>query len=546
MSEKKANLSQVRPDAWLDPISGVRIYVQAWESLCRVDDQYIERVPSLRMLFSYLRHVGVAAVVRKIFSRRAEKSRNEKFVAIGTGIVLGAGGAAPFEKGDEVVFLAPNHPETPVGGTIVDDHRFVRPRSWLQMNRADGDVEPTSNNNFLEMVERWKGWSSFSGFPAYAPDIDDTLCALTPRLMQLVKSIGSKDQVPQHGAGAIERIEGAAREGSYGAVVFGLGNYAKTQIIPTVKRELGVACVHEIDPDQFGSLTGKGITLDSSPFPRPDERYKAWFISGYHHTHAPIAIEALTRQSYAVVEKPLATTLEHFDSLSTLLEKSPVPRLFACFQKRYSKLHDWACEDLACRNGEPVDMTASVFEIPLPRAHWYNWPVSGSRMTSNGCHWLDYFMHINGYSGVADAEIRRMRGGDLLALVCLQNEARLVLSLTDTGSARLGVREFVELRHLDRTVRIADAKKYESENTSRTLRQRTVNPVNAYRRMYESICRRILMDEPGDPVDSLRSTALMLKLEEQLGHSGSVDARAESTRDSKYSYSRNDSREGIE
>ncbi len=516
MRKTASDRARVRPDAWLDPLSGVRIRVTGWKPLCAVEDQYIERPRSLRLLWAYLRHVGPVTVVRKVLSRRAERVRNRKVVAVGAGIVLATGRKGAFRSGDRVVFLAPNHPQAPIRNLIVNDYRFVRPLTWLQQVMSDPGAQLADPE---ESVEPWKGWVPFSGVPTDEASIDETFQALAPCLRRLAANPREESvaAVSNSDAGITERIEGeSSPESGVTAVIFGLGNYAKTQIVPIVKREMGLTCIHEIDPDQFVTASMKRTSLDSSPLPRADEHYDAWFISGYHHTHAPLAIEALERGAYAVVEKPVATTSGDFERLVAVLQESKESRLFTCFQKRYSKLHEWACVDLGCGRGEPVDMIASIFEIPLPRAHWYNWPVSGSRMISNGCHWLDYFMCVNGYAEVANAEIEPMRGGDLLAVVRLENDARLALYLTDTGSARLGVRELIELRHGHTTARIIDARSYEAENTSRQLRCRNVNPVAAYNRMYREICRRIRAGESGDSRESLRSTALMLRLEEQL------------------------------
>src|SRR5690606_15981272 len=131
--------------------------------------------------------------------------------------------------------------------------------------------------------------------------------------------------------------------------------------------------------------------------------------------------------------------------------------------KRYSKLNEWAFRDLGVRRGDPVDMHCIVYEIPLPRRHWYNWPNSGSRIVSNGCHWLDYFLFTNGYCAVEDAGVWPSRGRDVVIFARLENGATLAMSLTDTGSARLGVREVIELRAGNVTVRIDDGAFYFSE-----------------------------------------------------------------------------------
>jgi predicted dehydrogenase len=216
------------------------------------------------------------------------------------------------------------------------------------------------------------------------------------------------------------------------------------------------------------------------------------------------------------VEKPLATSWKQYAALSTALESGGERRLFACFHKRYSRLNDWARSDLGVDPGEPVDMHCIVFEIPLPFLHWYNWPNSGSRIISNGCHWLDYFLFMNDYCQVVDAGVWAVSEPDVAAFVELDNGAKLVMSLTDTGSARLGVRDVIELRAGNVTVRLTDATYYDAENTAKVLRRRRENPMSAYRRMYRTICRRIAKGKPGDDLSTLCSSKLMLQIEDEL------------------------------
>jgi predicted dehydrogenase len=286
-----------------------------------------------------------------------------------------------------------------------------------------------------------------------------------------------------------------------------------------MRNHLHLAAVHEIDPDQLQSASGLRATLDTSPLPRDSSRYDAWFIAGFHASHADLAIRALQGGAYAVVEKPLVTTREQLLALRGTLANVTDRRLFTCFHRRYSRLHEWARADLGLQPGERVDMHCIVYEIPLPSRHWYNWPNSGSRLISNGCHWLDYFLYVNDYSPVRDRYVRPTRGSDLVAAVGLENGAQLVLSLTDTGSERLGVRDLIDLRARNVTVRLTDSTYYDAESSTRTLRRARVNPMNAYARMYDTICRRIAAGRDGDAPESLRSTELMLDLEEDVAKS---------------------------
>jgi predicted dehydrogenase len=173
-------------------------------------------------------------------------------------------------------------------------------------------------------------------------------------------------------------------------------------------------------------------------------------------------------------------------------------------------------QDLAKRNGQAVDMQCIVYEIPLPPLHWYNWPNSGSRLISNGCHWIDYFMFVNDYADVEDYGVWKPRGSDVCTYIRLNNQAYFTMSLTETGSQRLGVRDIIQLRWGPVTITMTDSASYESEDGNRTVRRRKVNPMHAYRNMYRKIAEKISKGEPGDTLESLSSSRLVLLLEDAV------------------------------
>jgi predicted dehydrogenase len=492
-------------DVWRNPLTDVRIRVEGWYVQEPITDQFVQRPRDATMVWNYLRRVGPVAVARKIRSRLAESRRNVKIAGIGRGwIVDRAAGDDALRPGTAVVFFAPNH--APDWTHVVIDAQLACAATPLPLPTIPSAMLPAPLGAIA-------GWSPYSGVTIDAGMVATALRrfgtgALPARTSPAMGAAG--------GAAQEQRVAQVDANGRPTAVLFGLGNYAKTQILPHVSRHLALAAVHEVDPEQLVAGAPGGVTLDTSPLPRDDERYDAWFIAGFHHTHAPLAVRALAQGAYAVVEKPAATTRGQLAALDAALTGTAAERLFVCFHKRYSRLHEWAMNDLAVAAGHAIDMHAIVYEIPLPERHWYNWPTSGSRLVSNGCHWLDYFLFVNGFGAVAAHGVAPLRGRDVLAWVRLESGAQLTLTITDTGSERLGVRDVIELRAGRVTARFIDATDYVAENSQRVLRRGRVNPMAAYAHMYDSICRRIVQRAPADPLTSLGSTRLMLGLEDQL------------------------------
>lgn len=501
----------------------VIVAVAAWFVVARVDDQYIVRQRSMKLLLNYIREIGLFRVIHKIRSRLKEKGRNDKYVSIGIGRVIHPSARSKFGKDDFVVFVATNHPACV--NRICIDYRFTLCVNDLCRSiRESQDLLYYASPPLLicDDLKQYFGWTPLSGRDVNEALVKKALRLLKPQIDRILRDGDPPPQrLPIRSHAIQNRVQIGKRiqdnDGRVRAVLFGLGNYAKTIIIPNMSTEVELLKIHEIDPTQIGPIAHWNIGLDTSDSPRSDEVYDVYFIASYHHTHTDIALHALERGAYAVVEKPLATSLAQLMRLKCQLAQLDKPRLFTCFQKRYLDFNNWIFQDLAVSEGFPVNYHCIVYEIPLPNRHWYNWPSSRSRLTSNGCHWIDHFFFLNGYNPVTRKSVNySKKNGTYVVLIELQNGALFSMTLTDVGSQRLGVRDYIELRANGATVRLLDASRYESENNSRTLRRRTINRLHSYRRMYGSISDRIVSGSTGDPVNTLLSTQITLELEDEL------------------------------
>src|SRR5207302_6192153 len=103
-------------------------------------------------------------------------------------------------------------------------------------------------------------------------------------------------------------------------------------------------------------------------------------------------------------------TREQLDKLLASMRKHD-GKVFACFQRRYLPFNAFLRSDLDAPPGSPISYHATVFEVPLPRRHWYRWPNSASRLVSNGCHWIDHFLFLNGFRPVHRQEVFAARDG---------------------------------------------------------------------------------------------------------------------------------------
>jgi predicted dehydrogenase len=487
------------------------------------------------MLANYLREIGLKEVARKVRSRLGERRRNDKLVSCGVGRVLEAPVDGTFAVGALVGFVAPSHPRC-VERVVLPEGLLASADDAWERALDDGEVLHERMRGQAEAPELTSvaGWSPQAGARLSAPAVSDTLRRWLPSSPdELDWSRTSRlpvrpDSLPAERRRAAPRDQAKGQRDRPSAVLFGYGNYAKTALLPHVSSALRVECVHELDPLQIPSDSAGSLAWDTSPLPRPDEHYDVYLIAGYHASHAPLAAEALRRKASAVVEKPVATNEEQLEGLLTELAGGQ-GRVFSCYQRRYSPLTAFARHDLDLSAGEPVSYHCIVYEVPLPPRHWYRWPSSGSRLLSNGCHWIDHFLDLNDFSDTLEHEVLLGPDETINCSLELANGAFFTMALTDAGSARLGVRDHVELRRGNRTVTIEDNSSYRAECTARALRKARVNKTESYRAMYRKIARRIVTGVPGDSVRSLRSSAgTVIALERAL--EAAKQARAASAR----------------
>lgn len=493
-------------EEYLDPTpheDRVAVHVRRQIALAPVRDKYFVRRPDPVMLLAYLRAIGPKRVARKVLSRRAEARRNDAWVSVGVGTV----------GDDPVLFLLTAAPRGITRGVVPQVMTWPWPEERLLPGPGHlvptGDQVPRSVDAAVAReVEALAGWSPEAGPATVSPStveaLVDLLADASPGGFRVAPA------APSEGPWR-ERLERRDTDVRTSFTCFGYGQYAKTQAIANLGRHIDLACVHEIDPVQLGPIDREqGPAWDTSPVPRPDEPIVNAVLAGFHHTHAPIAVDLLDRGArHIVIEKPLATSHEQLDDLLAAMDRHPDARIHAAFQRRHAPFNERLRRDLG---PGAASMSATVYEVPLPAHHWYRWPVVGNSVVSNGCHWIDYFLHVNDFADVTRHEAMVFRDHVVLGLE-LTNGASCSISLRHEGSPRLGVRDLITFWNGDVTVTIEDNSRYRAERGYRSPRPRRCPRVQSHEDMYVEFGRRIASDDRGDSRRSIEvSTRAMLVL----------------------------------
>lgn len=483
--------------------------------MAMVHEQYIEPRRSVSRVLAYIRKIGVRQVLLKIQSRVRERARNEKVCSIGFGKVLRQCGSS-LQEGQWVIFLAPNHPalleRIVLGEDLVSrtDHSKL-PDLHGEQTVALYHFPPDIHHDMLIcMQDTWIGWNKYSGLhldaDLVAAWLKDAVANFAHARLRQEYSV----ELPSTYVTDMPVDTSQVSKGRFLTAVIGYGQYAKTTLIPHLPETFDIVRVHEIDPMQIPKRRKYRFSTIGSP--SLDSRLDVCFIAGYHHTHMAWADAILGSGGHAVVEKPLVTTSSQLERLREIWPKL-YTRYHAGFHKRYQEFNTMAIEDMQVAPGEPISYYATVYEIPLPTLHWYNWPNSRSRITSNACHWIDHFMYLNDFSMVVNYSLKILSNRELVITATLQNNASLALILSDIGTPRLGVREYIELTHETSRCTIIDSRWYKAEGVDRQLRTHTTKAHAGHVRMYKTICSNIERGIPSETPESIRSSELVVCLE---------------------------------
>ncbi|TSA44773.1 gfo/Idh/MocA family oxidoreductase [bacterium] len=517
-----------------------RIRVMAWKNLEKLEHIYHTRPKSLRLLMNYFPVVGPIGLFTKTWSRLREDRRNDKYIACGIGKIIDGPNKGSFKQEDVVCFVAPWHPA--LAERIALPEKFVFKTDETNLPKMPADSILYSPIGGSKRENEWWGevraWSVYSGTELSEGTRKKLANGLNEELKRTewpeakIFDAGNASPISEAKGNIPQKIQGKKL-----GILYGFGNYAKTNIIPYMSPFVDIKTVHEIDPTQI-SVEPRVERWDSSPFPKPIEKADVYFIASYNHTHVPITLHALKQGAYAVVEKPVVNDYGELAELEKALRQAG-RKVFIGFHKRYGLFNELALKDLGVKRGDPISYHSIVYELIQPEFFWYNWPVSRSTFFANGCHQIDHFLHLNGFSKPKDFDIKLLHDNAVEVWIELENGASFTTTFSEKGTSRVGPRDHVELKVHGRNVRITDAIKYQSEDNHRIIRKKRIFKTNSYRDMYRAIGAKIAANGEGDSIESiLISAKIMLDLEEKLQKMKGWGNRYEKAREEFWGYFR--------
>ncbi len=184
-----------------------------------------------------------------------------------------------------------------------------------------------------------------------------------------------------------------------GVAFIGMGNYARSVLLPKVKGAEGVALTSVVtktglsanhSADKFGfasAATDAAAALD-------DAQTQAVFIATRHDTHASLAARALAAGKHVFCEKPLALDRDSLDAL-VAAARSSQGLLTVGFNRRFAPLLQQAKAALAPRSG-PLMMLYRINAGAIPGDSWIQRGEGGGRILGEACHFVDSLTYLCG------------------------------------------------------------------------------------------------------------------------------------------------------
>jgi predicted dehydrogenase/threonine dehydrogenase-like Zn-dependent dehydrogenase len=207
---------------------------------------------------------------------------------------------------------------------------------------------------------------------------------------------------PQKGT-AIERqirlARPPARTTGNRVAFIGLGNYAKSVLLPAVQKIEGVTLTTVvtstgISAGHAGEKHGFAAIATDPAAVLADADTDTVFIATRHDTHARLAADALRAGKHVFCEKPLALDPESLSDVVAAAQNAP-GILTVGFNRRFAPLLIKAKAALEPHSG-PLVMLYRINAGTVPQESWIQREEGGGRIVGEVCHFVDALAFLAG------------------------------------------------------------------------------------------------------------------------------------------------------
>ena len=186
--------------------------------------------------------------------------------------------------------------------------------------------------------------------------------------------------------------------------VIGAGNFAKTMLLPFLKKEKEVvldtvATATGISAKDTASKFGFGKACTDYKQILNDQKVNTVMILTRHSSHAAFVRESLASRNNVYVEKPLCVDIEDLPEIEQALTSSGRV-LMVGYNRRFSPAIK-KLKELIDGLGVPFSVHYRINAGFIPPDHWYQQPENGGRIIGEGCHFVDTLQFLTGSNPVS-------------------------------------------------------------------------------------------------------------------------------------------------
>lgn len=239
----------------------------------------------------------------------------------------------------------------------------------------------------------------------------------------------------------------------------GLGNYAKSMLLPALKAINGITLTHVatstgLSADNAGEKYGfASVATDPETIFAADDTDTV-FIATRHDTHADYSQRALEAGKNVFVEKPLALTLEELDQVIEAAQAAP-GLLTVGFNRRFAPM---ICDAKAAldKAAGPKMMFYRVNAGDIPSDSWIQRGEGGGRIVGEICHFVDTLTYLARSLPIeAQAVALRDRGDAVSILLRFADGSTGTILYSSVGDASVP-KEYLEVFTAGTVVQMED------------------------------------------------------------------------------------------
>ena len=216
------------------------------------------------------------------------------------------------------------------------------------------------------------------------------------------------------------------------AGLIGAGNFAKMTLLPAIKNSgirlksvadiNGVAASHAARKFGFETSTNDYYDLLNDP------EINTLIITTRPFMHATMVTKALEYGKHVHVEKPLCINNSALESIKSIYNTKHNSLLHVGFNRRFSP-HIRKIKSLVSTRNGPLCMNTIINAGKISSDVWIqDKNITGGRIISEGCHWLDMMVYITGQPIIS---VQAMMVGNLTANDVPDDKMSVVLGFAD-------------------------------------------------------------------------------------------------------------------